>query len=226
MKGPDPRRAAQDSVRDQLRAAARRELAGPARQTHARRRFRRRWRGAGLAVIALLGVSVAAGATDLISVGEPLPDTTVNQPRYAPPGAGLAKLVVKAPDPDSGLAWGAGIYTSSTGQDCVIAGQVRGVSLGRVRDGRFRPYAKGTTGACGDLDRLPALIDVLSVDGRQPRTVVFGRAAGAARSVSINDDGTRRSAAPGPGGAFVFVLRGALSHDGLDFKALDLRVEP
>ena len=220
MKAADPRRAAQDSIRDQLREAARREL--PARR---RRRGWRRWRGPGVVVAALLGLSVAAGATDLISVGEPLPDTTLNAPRYAPTGDGVAKLVVKAPDPDSGIAWGAGIYTSREGQECVIAGQVRGVTLGRVRDGRFRPYERGTTGACGDLSRMPLFFDALRVEGSQPRTIIFGRARSSAHAISINDDGRRRSARLASGGTFLFVLRGTFSQDGHGFDHLDLRAD-
>ena len=222
MNAADPSRVAQDSLRDQLRDAARRELAVIPR----RRRSKRRWRGAGLVVVALLGVSVAAGATDLISVGTPLPDRSMNAPRYAPGGGGQVELVIKASDPDAALGWGAGIYTSKDGQDCVLAGQVRGVSLGRERDGRFRPYEKGTTGACGHLDRLPILIDALTVRGPQPRTIVYGRARPTTRSVSLNDDGKRRSMRPGPGGAFLFVVRGNLTPNGTGLRDLDVRPDP
>ncbi|MDA0160078.1 hypothetical protein OM076_07380 [Solirubrobacter ginsenosidimutans] len=222
MKTADPRRAAQDSIRDQLLEAARRDLAVAPR----RRRFSWRWRGAGLAVVALLGVSVAAGATDLISVGAPLPDGSVKVPRYAPRGGSQVKLVVKAPDPDSELAWGAGIYTSSGGQPCIIAGQVRGVSLGRVRDGRFRPYEQGTTGACGSLRHLRLFSDALTIRETPPRTILYGRAQPSVRSVSINDDGRRRSVRPGPGGAFLFVVRGLIRVNGTRLRDLDLRPDP
>jgi hypothetical protein len=219
MKAPDERRAAQNSVRDQLREAARREIvrADPGR----RRRNRRRWRGAGFLVAALLGVTVAAGAADLISVGAPLPDSGPSQPRYAPQGgSGVGRLVIKAPDPEAGLAWGVAIYTSGDGQDCAIAGQVRGVSLGQVRAGRFRPYEKGTTGACGRLDRMPIWIDFLRIAGSRPRTIVYGRAR--ERVVSMNDRGQRRTVRTGPGGAFVFVLRGVFP-PGSALRDLDIR---
>jgi hypothetical protein len=222
MKAVDPRRVAQDSVRDQLREAARRELAAHSR----RRRSKWHWRGAGLAVLALLGVSVAAGATDLISVGEPLPDGSVKVPRYAPAGGGQVKLVIKAADPHSALAWGAGIYTSGGGQPCIIAGQVRGVSLGRVRDGRFRPYEKGTTGACGSLRHLRLFSDALTIRENPPRTILYGRAQPSVRSVSINDDGRRRAMRPGPGGAFLFVVRGLIVGSANGLRDLDLRPDP
>jgi hypothetical protein len=220
VKAPDQRRAAQNSVRDQLREAARREL-GHADPTRDRRR-RRRWRGAGVLAAALLGATVAASATDLISVGAPLPDRSSNQPRFAPQGgSGLGRLVVKAPDPEAGLAWGVAIYTSNDGQDCAIAGQVRGVSLGRVRDGLFRPYAKGTTGACGRLARLPIWIDSLRIEGGRPRTIFYGRARGPV--VSLDDDGRRRTFRTGPGGAFLVVVRGLVGPGGRDARAVHIR---
>jgi hypothetical protein len=222
MKAADRSRAAQDSIRDQLREAAQREL------TVSPRRGRWKWRrrGAGLVVVALLGVSVAAGATDLISVGAPLPDTSLKVPRYAPGGGGQVKLVVKARDPDSDLPWGVGTYTSNEGQACALAGQVRGVSLGRVRDGRFSPYEKGTSGACGNLRHLRLFSDALTIRESPPRTILYGRAQPSVRAVSINDDGQRRSVRPGPDGAFLFVVRGVITGNQAGLRDLDLRPEP
>ncbi|HEY6887264.1 MAG TPA: hypothetical protein VI300_05765, partial [Solirubrobacter sp.] len=188
------------------------------------RRSKWRWRGAGLVVLAALGVSVAAGATDLISVGAPLPDNSLRIPRYAPGGGGQVKLVLKAPDPDSELAWGAGIYASGAGQPCILAGQVRGVSLGRVREGRFRPYEPGTSGACGSR-HMRMFSDALTIRENPPRTILYGRAQPSVRSVSINDDGRRRSMRPGPGGAFLFVIRGAITANGTGLRDLDLRAD-
>jgi hypothetical protein len=211
-------------MRDQLREAARRELvrADPTRDR--RRRSRRRWRGVGFLVAVLLGASVTAGATDLISIGAPLPDNTSTQPGLADHDGGVGSLVLKAPDPYGGLAWGISTYTAPDGKDCALAGQVRGVSLGRVRGGQFRRYENGTTGACGNLSRMPMFSDSLRIEGSRPRTILYGRTDASARFISIDDGGRRRRIATGPGGAFLFVLSRALRPDSSDLLDLDLRV--
>ena len=104
----------------------------------------------------------------------------------------------------------------------MIAGQVRGVSLGRVRDGRFRPYQKGTTGACGGR-HIRLFSDALTIREDPPRTILYGRVRPSVHSVSINDDGRRRSMRPGPGGAFLFVVRGVIKPNGTGHRDLDLR---
>jgi hypothetical protein len=223
MRAAHPEHEARDALRDQLREAARRELvrADPGRD---RRRRRRRWRGVGFLVAVLLGATVTAGATDLISIGTPLPDTTSTQSRLADQNGGLGSLALKAPDPDGGLAWGVSTYTAPDGKDCALAGQVRGVSLGRVRAGQFRRYENGTTGACGNLSRMPMFSDSFRVEGGRPLTIIYGRVAAAQRLVSIDDDGRTRTVATGPGGAFLFVLGRALRPDSADLRDLHIRV--
>jgi hypothetical protein len=208
VSGPD--RSAKEQLREQLIQAARRDVAQERRAQQPRRRRRRR-RGTGLIVAVVLGGAAAAGAADLISAGDPVPDTTSSGKQYKPPTPGAPELVAKAPDPQRGTAWGVGIYTADNGQQCAIAGQVRGVSLGLVRDGVFRAYASGSSGACADLKRMPMLFDRLVIDGPQPRTIVFGRTRASDRTVITKSDGKVYSTKPGRGGGFLFVFEGRLA---------------
>src|SRR4051812_7927141 len=98
--------------------AARRE----AGQSRPRRRRRRR-RATGLLVAALLGGAAVAGAADLISTGDPVPDRTSRGERYRSGHAAGFDLVAKARDPAGQTAWGVGIYTAGNGDACAIAGQ-------------------------------------------------------------------------------------------------------
>jgi hypothetical protein len=201
----DPPPSAKEQLRAQLMEAARREEALE-RQTARPRRRRRR--AIGLSVALVLAAGAAAGAAELISTGEPVPDKTLPQSKYRPLEPGAAQLVAKAPDPDGGSGWGVGIYTANNGDDCVIAGQVRGASLGVIRDGRFLPYKADSTGACGDLDRLPILIDRLGIDGPSPRTIVYGRTRRVDRYVIAESEGKTYRTRPARGGAFLFVFAG------------------
>jgi hypothetical protein len=202
-----PHRSASEQLLDQLMEAARRDEA----LTQPPRRPRRRRRRA-VAVLAavLLGGAAAAGAADLISTGEPIPDRTVRGPRYDPAAEGAPALATKASDPTGAAAWGVGIYTSAAGEDCAVAGQVRGVELGQIRDGKFHPYERGTSGACANLSQLQLLSDRLFVRGAQPRTILYGRTSRPERSVTVDLNGKTYSARPARGGAFVFVFAGNL----------------
>jgi hypothetical protein len=201
----DPRPPAKEQLREQLMAAARREEALE-REAVRPRRWRRR--SIGLSVALVLAAGAAAGAAELISTGEPVSDTTATEPKYQPLVPGAPQAVAKAPDPNGGTGWGVGIYTSNNGEDCAIAGQVRGVSLGLIRDGRFLPYKADSTGTCGQLSKLPILIDRLVIEGSKPRTVVYGRVRDPGRFVLADSDGTTHQARPARGGAFLFVFNG------------------
>jgi hypothetical protein len=202
-----PRRTASEQLLDQLMEAARRDeaLHGPPR------RARRRRRALGLLAAVLLGGAAAAGAAELISTGEPVRDRSASSPRYEPPAGRGPELVTKAPDSAGGAAWGVAVYTSGSGEDCALAGQVRGVELGVIRAGRFHPYARGTTGTCADLSRVRVMHDRLTITGAAPRTVVFGRTSKPERTVVVDVDGRTYSARPARGGAFVFVFDGKLA---------------
>jgi hypothetical protein len=206
----DPRLPAKEQLRAQLMEAGRREEALE-RQAERPKRRRRRRRSITLGLVLVLTAGAAAGAADLISTGEPVPDTTVRGKQYQPLVPGAPQAVAKAPDPDGGSGWGVGIYTANNGDDCVIAGQVRGVSLGLIRDGRFLPYEADSTGACGDLRKLPILIDEIGIEGAKPRTVVYGRTRDPNRYVIAESDGKTHRARPARGGAFLFVFAGPAS---------------
>ena len=93
-----------------------------------------------------------------------------------------------------------------------MAGQVRGLSLGLIRDGRFHPYERGTTGTCAHADH-PLMYDRLTIGGRRPRTIVFGRTRDTDRYVVVPSGGKSRSVRPARGGAFLFVFDGSLLPD-------------
>jgi hypothetical protein len=211
----DPSRAAHDALREQLVEAARRELA--AASPRPRRRWR--WRSLGLVLGATFGLAAAAGAGGLISTGEPVKDRTFPNGEYRP--AQPPQLAIKASDPAAEAPWGVAIYTAANGQSCALLGQVRGVSVGVIQDGRFHPFEAGTTGMCGSLKRLPQITDMTHVGGPHPRTIVWGRAKAGARAMVVTVDGRRRVAPVGHGGAFLFVLSGRYTPE--DFRTLRTR---
>ena len=207
MKPPSDDRAAHDALREQFREAARRETV-PVRRT------RRARRGVIVLIAAALGASAAAGAAQLISAGKPLPDTSHPGTRYKPATPGPAKLVATAPDPGAGLKWGVGIYDTRDGHQCALAGQVRGASLGLVQEGTFHAYENTSTGACGRLSQGSAVFyDLLVVEGAAPRTIVYGRARGSERRVTVEADGKRHSTRPATGGGYLFVFEGLIGYN-------------
>jgi hypothetical protein len=200
---PDPPRPAREELREQLLQAARRQAAPrPARRRHRRR---------GLAVVAAvaLGAAAAAGAAELIATGDPVPDTTYPGTRYGPAAEGVPVLDAKAPDPDGGLGWGVGVYTSEQGLPCAVGGRVRALSIGTVRDGTFHPYERGTTGVCGKLDRAALIYDLTFLDGV---TIVFGRTREPGRRVIAEHAGESRPARSGRRGGFVWAFDGRIAH--------------
>jgi hypothetical protein len=203
----DPSRAAHDALREQLADAAQREFRATAR------RPRRVWRWRSLALVlgATFGLAAAAGAGGLISTGDPVPDRTFPNSQYRPADSQTPQLAIKASDPAAQAAWGVAIYTAANGQSCALLGQVRGVSVGVIRDGRFHPFATGTTGVCGDLKRLNQVTDIKFAGGPRPRTILWGRARRGARSMVVTVAGKPYTAPVGHGGAFLFVFDGHYS---------------
>jgi hypothetical protein len=218
----DPSRSAHNALREQLVAAARHEfeasLAAAAAAAQPRRRRRRRWQSLGLVLGATFGVAAAAGAGSLISTGAPVPDTTFPGSRYRPADSQSPQLAIKASDPAAEAPWGVAIYTAANGQPCALLGQVRGVSVGVVREGRFHPFEAGTTGMCGSLRTLPQITDLTLVGGPRPRTILWGRANPTAREMIVTVRGKRHVAPVGRGGAFLFVFSGRYSV--ADFRTL------
>ncbi|MDA0160290.1 hypothetical protein OM076_08445 [Solirubrobacter ginsenosidimutans] len=213
MNAPGRPRSARDELLDEIMAAARREEAMERRAHAAGPRARRHRRRIVAIIVALgLGAAAAAGAADLISTGEPVHDKTPRSERYQPHEAGAPTLVAKASDPAGSTTWGVGIFTSAAGLDCAVAGQVRGVTLGLIRNGTFHPYERGSFGTCAGKG-IPIMSDRLVIGGPQPRTIVFGRTRRPDHSVVVESGGKPHTVAPAAGGAFLFVFEGKLRPD-------------
>jgi hypothetical protein len=205
VNAPDPPRSARDELREQLLQAARRDDALRTASLPSRRRRSRR--SLAIVVALVFGGVAAAGAAELISTGDPLPDSTFPGTEYRPGKPGAPVLDAKAKDPKGGQGWGVGTYTSKNGEECAIAGRVRGLALGDVRNGTFREFAPGSTGACGDLKTKPIFIDYRQLDGV---TIVYGRTSATDRLVVAHNDGKDIPATPGRRGAFLWVFEGKL----------------
>jgi len=226
MSARDPSRAAQDAVRDQLVAAARREpdparaaqtalrdqlVAAARRETVPVRRRRRRLKIAGLGVAVALGATAGATATGLISVGAPLPtplDLDASDPRFGVTSPEGVDLVAQASDPGHKLKAGVAIYQSADGRRCVIAGEVRGTALGLERRGTFRPYSGLRTGAC-IAPNGTRVLDSIQIRSSPPRTLVFGRTT--EPGFTVFPGGKPHRARLTRGGAFLFVFDGLLT---------------
>jgi hypothetical protein len=190
-------------LRDGLYEAAARE----ARPVLRRRRLRRT--GA-LALVALSTAGVATGAS-LLATGDPVPDVSGVGGRYLPASPGSGRIAVVADDPALGSRWGVASYTARNGERCVVAGQVRGTSLGLVRNDVFHPYALRTSGPCSGLPPLPLVWDARFFPGPQPRSVVYGRVSRRVHSIAVEVDGQHYRGAIGHGGAFMFLFQGEVT---------------
>ena len=200
-----------DELRESLREAARRQV--PPVTSPARRRRRR---AAGALVLAVVGMAAAAGAAELISVGEPVRDPKPAREGVRP--AGESVIAVVADDPARRLPWGVRIYQTG-GEMCALAGQVRAGALGIERDGVFRPAPALMGGACGRLDRIPFFGDVRVFEGPHPRTVVYGRARSGSEEGRVRHEGRVHRARPGRGGAFLFVFEGTAARGDFQLSA-------
>jgi hypothetical protein len=214
----DPSRSAHNSLRQQLADAAQREFVAARGAAAPRARRRRRRRSLGLVFAATFGLAAAAGAGSLISTGEPVPDVSSPGSAYRPADSETPQLAIKASDPEAEAPWGVAIYTAVNGQPCALLGQVRGVSVGVVQDGRFHPFEAGTSGVCGSLRTLPQITDMKLVGGPRPRTILWGRANPTARAMTVTVKGKRHVAPVGHGGAFLFVFSGR--YTAADFRTL------
>ena len=179
-------------LREHLREAARRDVEA---ERARKRRFRRR--GTVFLATVLLGGAAAATAADLFSVGEPVPDTRQGFENYRAAQAGGMTPVVTAASGYK-LPFGVAIYTARNGQRCAVAGEARGSSLGRMRNGTFRPYDASQAGVCRGGDKL--VFDAIDIGDK---TLLFGRAAPGAKVVTFEG----KPQTPGRGGAFLFVMR-------------------
>lgn len=192
--------AAQE-LRENLRRAAQ-------RQVQARRARRRRRQTLGIVLAGVLLVAGGATAAELISVGEPARDRPGMPAGQRPQTGQPGELVLRAPDAQAGGSWGARVYESRTGTQCILAGWVRGATLGRVEGSRFRPYPTDATGSCGSLPRSQFFFAVTPHAEPRPRTLVYGRARDDVRALRVDDGQRTHRVQPGPDGAFLLVLKG------------------
>jgi|1185.fasta_scaffold70249_1 hypothetical protein len=182
-------------LRESLREAAARDIA-------ARKPRRRRRRGIGLLAAFVVTGAAAAGAADLISSGEPVPEQPAD-PRYQP----AVPPQIDAIAHDTPLPWGVQVFESAEGRTCALAGQIRGASLGKVdAAGVFHAYPDKRSGACGTLTNKQG--GFISFTFGADRTAVYGRVRAGASSVTVVVDGKRVPTTPGPGGGFVVVFKG------------------
>jgi hypothetical protein len=207
-----------DTLREQFRAAAARDIAGeqPARPR------RRRWRSgrtAAIAVAVVAGTAGLAAAGGLISIGEPKPDIPGKAERYQP--SGTPQIAVQAPiEEGHELPFAVAVYEARTGEPCALAGLARGGELGEIENGTFRPYVGTSIGACGSSPDGPII--VLSNDTMDGRLLVFGRARDGLPKVRASVGGDDYTATTGLGGAFLFVFdSGRTSLTTLRVTALD-----
>jgi hypothetical protein len=199
-------------LREQFRAAA-------ARQIELERRTRRPRRGALIAIAAVVATGGIAAGTQLISTGKPAKEPAGKTGRYRP--ANLGTIAVTAADPAFPVPWGVLTYRTGRGETCALAGQVRGNELGAMKDGAFHPYEARSGGACGDIERHAYFGGVGYLNGR---TLLYGRARADVARMRLSEQGEPpRSAAVGPGGAYLFVLKGRVPAGRFRLTPLDER---
>jgi hypothetical protein len=185
--------SALDELREGLREAASRDV-----EANRARSRRRRWQATGLLVLALLGGGAAATATDLISVGEPVPDAIPQGARYRP-AAGERRQITVTTSAGAELPFGVAVYDATNGDRCALAGVIRGVQIGILIGDEFRPYPADRPGACRDHGRM--FLDWVTVAGR---ALLYGRASPGTRAVRLRETG--QSFPVGADGAFLFVF--------------------
>lgn len=195
---------------EQLHDAARRDIQA---EGHRTRRAPRRVVITTLAC--LLAISAVAGAAVLIGTGPLLRDHPGMPQQLKPVAPSPTALAVTESDRAASGQWGARIYTSRSGDDCIVAGWLHNSVLGRIEQGVFRPYADDVTGACGDLDNGGFFLSLTMTTEPASRTLVYGRTPDQETPIEITVDGSTRAADPGPGGAFLFVLNGKHTLDEL-----------
>lgn len=173
---------------------------------------RRRWRIGVLAGVGALVIAGGATATNLISLGSPDKDPS-EIPAALRPAEPLTgqPITLTAPDAAARGKWGAVAYTNRAGAPCVLAGWVRGSTLGLVERGRFRPYASLRSGLCGQDGASTISFSTLNVSEPKERTIVFGRAGNGVESVVLDDGTTRRAVPTAARGTYLVVLEGSVS---------------
>lgn len=217
-----------DELEQDLVDAARRRRDARRAATVARMRQRLGLRRVALAtLLAALAGTASAAATLTLLTGSVIPGPAAQDvPRDQLPQPGSARVSeLRAADPEAGaLPWTLRLARSSTGLLCTTVGQVD--DDGRFGltglDGRFRTYAEGVAGACGEApesgrDAPLAGARVFDADRVEDvRTVVAGVGGPALRAAELDVRGERRPLQLGAGGSFVAALAGFPEDSGLD----------
>ncbi len=178
------------------------------------RGVRRRWLGPALGAITAFGV-VGAGvaiSTDVFtadggSVGSgPKPPV---ETRHAPGDAYRGNAVAVDPDRRA-VRWGVGVYPSRDHrQTCVVAGRVRGESLGVEQDGRFTGLSKDVPGYCDFVNGRHTIFTTRSyfkVAG--DRTLLYGYADRTVKSMRLGLPGALKQLPIASDGTFIVVADG------------------
>lgn len=187
----------------------------PATRDAARRGVGRRWLGPVIGAISAFGV-VGGGvaiSTDVFTAdggsagsGPKPPEETRHAPGDAYRGNALAV------DPTRpGVRWGVGVYPSQNGRDtCLLAGRVRGQSLGVEQDGRFTSLSKDAPGSCADLDAGHAIFKTRSYfSATGDRALLFGLVDRTVTSLRLGSSGALKDLDVANDGTFIVVVVGS-----------------
>lgn len=206
-----------DDLRDQLRAAAARDVAieseVEARVADGIRRGRRRhWLLVTLgAIVAFGGVAVAERAIDRTG-----PDVAPDiLPRDIAPASEQGIVTNSAvADPGGGPPWAVRVFTNPAGLDCVALGRLKDGKLGTYDQSRtFRALPARVSGVCEPLAKTGLLVAVHHRAIAPQRTIVFGLARDR-QPVRITVGGVTRTVVPGGLGSFVDVRTGLFRRRG------------
>ncbi|MCW2989708.1 MAG: hypothetical protein JWM73_302, partial [Solirubrobacterales bacterium] len=152
----------------------------------------------------------------LLDIGEPIKDVPGKGARYVPAPGTTARAVLTAQDPVTNERWGVATYHAAGGQQCIVAGQLRGQTLGLVSNGTFRPYTPQTSGPCGDLRHGKPTSDARYFPPPADRTVIYGLIR--ARTVQFRVRGRWFPAHVGHGGAYMLLFQGRLAGADVDIR--------
>jgi hypothetical protein len=176
-----------------------------------RRRYRRR--NLLLAVSAALALSgTAIAATELLSVGDPVPSDPAAFSADQRPLASTERLSgVQVDDPAGGLPWGVRLARNSAGDPCVTIGRVYRGRIGVLDGGTFRALPRYGAQKCTHFtaDRPLALSAATLRSDGQWRTVVNGVASDRIASIDVSVNGAKPvDLVPDKDGAFLLVAEG------------------
>lgn len=165
-----------------------------------------------LGLVAVVAAAATGSKVFLADGGaiDPAPGGIPHGLSHSPADRRLAEA--KAGDPREPIRWGMRLYTSASGDACVVLGRLVDGRLGLVQSGRFKRLPAGATGVCSDLTKMHVLVtlrrygDVVIPGGR---TVLYGVTDRTIRSLTIRSLPARRQPVPiAADGTFIAVLDG------------------